>query len=254
MRVHILDSTAETGAFAAGLVLDRLREGALRVLGLATGSSPLPLYAALRASNTAALSGLTAFALDEYVGLPTGHPESYHSVIQREVAIPLGLNPRAVHVPDGTSQDLSAACARYEDDIARAGGVDLQILGIGATGHLGFNEPSSSLASRTRVKTLTPQTRRDNARFFASPDEVPMHCVTQGLGTIMESRELLLIAHGEAKAAAVAAAVEGPLTSMCPASIIQMHPRATVVLDRPAASRLRMLDYYRFVQAHDPAE
>ncbi|WP_344680666.1 glucosamine-6-phosphate deaminase, partial [Actinocorallia glomerata] len=240
----------------------------LQVLGVATGSSPLPAYDALArridgtgaegsaeggapAVSREALETLTAFALDEYVGIEPDRPESYHAVIREEVTEKLGLDPSRVHVPEGAAEDLEAACRHYEQLIADAGGVDLQILGIGATGHLGFNEPSSSFSSRTRVKTLAPQTRRDNARFFSSEDEVPLHCVTQGLGTIMDAGELLLIAYGEHKAEAVARAVEGPLTSMCPASIIQWHHDAVVLLDEAAASKLEHLDYYRHVQEHD---
>jgi glucosamine-6-phosphate deaminase len=162
------------------------------------------------------------------------------------------MDPGGVHVPDGRADDLDAAADAYEAAIAAVGGVDLQLLGIGANGHIGFNEPTSSFASRTRVKTLAPRTRTDNARFFGSPDEVPVHCLTQGLGTILEARELLLVAQGETKAAAVAAAVEGPLTSMCPGSVLQLHPRATVVVDAAAAGRLQLLDYYRWTWANKP--
>jgi glucosamine-6-phosphate deaminase len=157
-----------------------------------------------------------------------------------------------VRVPDGCAADLDAAAAEYEEAIAAAGGVDVQILGIGANGHVGFNEPTSSFASRTRIKTLAPRTRADNARFFASPDEVPTHCLTQGLGTILDARELVLVAQGTAKAEAVAAAVEGPLSSMCPASALQLHPRAGVLVDEAAGSRLRLADYYRHTYALKP--
>lgn len=157
-----------------------------------------------------------------------------------------------MHVPDGGAADLVAAAAGFERRIEAAGGIDVQILGIGANGHIGFNEPTSSLSSRTRVKTLAPRTRADNARFFASPEEVPVHCLTQGLGTILEARELVLVALGRAKADAVAAAVEGPLSSMCPASVLQLHPRAGAYLDEAAAARLRLADYYRHTWAHRP--
>lgn len=217
--------------------------------GSRSPASWCPVYAALEATED--FSSLQAFALDEYVGLPREHPESYHSVISREVTQRLRLDPARVHVPDGID-DVATAGERYEQQILDAGGIDLQILGIGGTGHIGFNEPTSSFASRTRVKTLTPATRNDNARFFSSPDEVPLHCITQGLGTIMDARTVVLTAHGEHKAEAIAAAVEGPLTSMCPGSILQMHPAATVVIDRAAASRLSLTEYYEFVFAHRP--
>src|SRR5262249_38303139 len=163
---------------------------------------------------------------------------------------PLGLNPDAVSVPDGLAASLPRACEEYELAIARAGGVDVQILGIGSDGHIGFNEPSSSLASRTRIKTLTEQTRRDNARFFESIADGPRHCVTQGLGTILDAKHLLLLASGLAKADAVAAAVEGPVSAMCPASVMQLHRHATVIVDEDAASRLTLTDYYRSTYDH----
>ena len=153
-------------------------------------------------------------------------------------------------MPDGRAEDLEFVAAKYDADIGAAGGVDIQILGIGTNGHIGFNEPTSSFASRTRIKTLAPRTRQDNQRFFNSLDEVPVHCITQGLGTILEARELLLVAQGEKKADAIAAAVEGPLTSFVPGSALQLHPHATVILDKAAASRLQLTDYYRHTYAN----
>ena len=252
MQVVILEDADAIGDFAADMILRGIGDGSLRVLGVATGSSPLPVYRALARRRVAGLADLTAFALDEYVGLPYEHPQSYHAVIDREVTAPLRLDPARVHVPDGNAADPRQACADYEERIRASGGIDLQILGIGSTGHIGFNEPTSSLASRTRIKTLTPETREDNARFFDGPDEVPLHCMTQGLGTIMDAREVLLIAQGPRKAHAVAQAIEGPLTSMCPGSVLQLHPNATIVLDEDAASELTLRDYYRFVFDNRP--
>lgn len=191
--------------------------------------------------------------LDEYVGLPAGHPESYRSVVLREVVEPLGLAEESFMGPDGTAEDIVEACAAYERTLAEAGGVDLQLLGIGTDGHIGFNEPCSSLASRTRIKTLTEQTRKDNARFFDRPEDVPHHVITQGIGTILEARHLVLLATGEAKAEAVALAVEGPLAAVVPASALQMHPHATVVVDEAAASKLKLADYFRATYAAKPA-
>jgi glucosamine-6-phosphate deaminase len=162
------------------------------------------------------------------------------------------MNPANVHVPEGSAADLAKACAEYEARIAEIGPVDLQILGIGANGHIGFNEPTSSFASRTRIKTLAPKTRADNARFFDSPDQVPMHCLTQGLGTILDARTLVLVAQGEAKADAVARMVEGPVSSVCPGSALQLHADANVFVDEAAASRLVLADYYRYTFAHRP--
>lgn len=244
MEVVIVEDRAAAGALVADIVVTHVRPGA--VLGLATGSSPLPAYRELirrHREESLSLAGCRAFLLDEYVGLPRTHPESYHSVIRREFTD--GVDLEQVEGPNGEAQDIPAEAARYEAAIAEAGGVDVQLLGIGTDGHLGFNEPGSSLASRTRVKTLTRQTRTDNARFFDSIDEVPRHVITQGLGTILDARHLVLIATGEGKAAAVATAVEGPVSAFCPASILQLHPRATVVVDEAAAAGLQLADYYR---------
>jgi glucosamine-6-phosphate deaminase len=183
------------------------------------------------------------------VGLPDGHPESYRAVITREVVEPLGMTPSLVRVPGDDGGPLETAGDRYEQAIRDAGGVDLQILGMGATGHVGFNEPGSSLASLTRIKTLTERTRADNARFFDSIDDVPRHCLTQGLGTILRARHLVLMVFGEKKAPAVAACVEGPVSASAPGSIVQLHPHVTVIVDEAAASQLQRADYYRHAWA-----
>jgi len=226
------------------------------VIGVATGSSPLSTYAhmaALQHDGKLDLSNASAFALDEYVGLPFDHPESYHDTIRRTVTEPLGLDPSRVHVPDGSLDGLETAGERYEAAIKAAGGVDVQILGLGANGHVGFNEPTSSLASRTRLKTLAPRTRADNARFFATEDEVPRHCITQGLGTILDARNVVLVATGAHKADAIAAIVEGPVTSMFPGSVLQLHEHATIVVDETAAALLTMADYFKYVTAGLPS-
>jgi glucosamine-6-phosphate deaminase len=158
-----------------------------------------------------------------------------------------------VRVPSGNPEGIQQAGAEYEKEIADAGGIDLQILGVGTVGHIGFNEPGSSLSSMTRVKTLAVRTRQDNARFFTSLDEVPTHAITQGLGTILRARHLVLLAFGEGKAAAIAAGIEGPLSSSQPSSVIQLHPRATVVLDEAAASQLKNIDYYRHAWDNKPS-
>lgn len=254
-EVLVFDAVDAAAAMVADHIAAHVRRTPSAVLGVATGSTPLPVYAALarEAAHGTDFSRASAFALDEYVGLPAGHPESYRAVIDREVTAPLGLDPERVRVPDGSAQGIETAGERYEQAIAAAGGIDIQLLGIGTTGHLGFNEPGSSFASLTRVKTLTEQTRQDNARFFDSLDQVPMHCVTQGLGTILRARHLVLLAFGEGKAEAIAAAVEGPVSASMPGSAIQLHPHVTVVLDEPAASALEHRDYYRWSQDHKPA-
>lgn len=250
MEVVILADPAAVGSHTAELIAHRTAETPDMVLGVATGSSPLGTYrelTRLRAQGDVTLAGVRIFALDEYVGLPERHSASYALVVERELTTPLGLDPANVHTPDGSAVDIQQACLDYEHALTESGGVDLQILGIGTNGHIGFNEPTSSLASRTRVKALSHQTRMDNARFFAKDEDVPTHCITQGLGTIMEAREIVLVAQGQAKAAAVAAAIEGPVSSMCPASLLQFHPRATIVLDEAAAAQLTLIDYHRFV-------
>lgn len=224
------------------------------VLGLATGSSPLPTYQELvrrhRAGTAPSYDEVRCFLLDEYVGLPAGHPQTYRETIFRELTDALGISRDRVAGPDPS--DVRNAGRRYEEAIVAAGGVDLQVLGIGSDGHLAFNEPGSSLASLTRIKTLTARTRADNARFFGSVDAVPHHVLTQGLGTILRARHLLLLAAGAGKADAVAAAVEGPLSASCPASVLQLHPHATVLVDDAAAARLERASYYREVYADKP--
>ena len=180
------------------------------------------------------------------MGLPADHPQRYRTVIDEVFASRVDFVPGAVEGPDGLAADIPAACAAYESAIQAAGGVDLQILGIGTDGHIGFNEPGSSLASRTRIKTLTRQTRVDNARFFDGDlDAVPTHCLTQGLGTIMAARHIILVATGRSKAEAVHQLVEGPVSALWPATVLQHHPHVTVLLDDAAARRLQLVDYYR---------
>ncbi|KAA9111331.1 glucosamine-6-phosphate deaminase [Microbacterium rhizomatis] len=252
-EVVIVSSADDAGALVADEIVRLISRTPDAVLGLATGSTPLPVYRAL-APRLAGIdvSRVRGFALDEYVGIDPGHPESYRNVIAREVIEPLGLDPARVRVPDGSLEGIEHAGDDYERALHDAGGVDLQILGIGTDGHIGFNEPGSSFASLTRVKTLTEQTRDDNARFFDTVDQVPRHCITQGLGTILRARHLVLLAFGEGKADAVAGAVEGPVTASLPGSAIQLHPHATVIVDEAAARALRFADYYRYTFANKP--
>jgi glucosamine-6-phosphate deaminase len=253
-EIVIVADAVAAGAVVADEIARLVRAQPDAVLGLATGSTPVPVYEALPARLAGVdVSRVRAFALDEYVGLDPAHRESYRSVLTREVVEPLGLDPARVEVPNGALEGIEHAGDDYERALADAGGVDLQILGIGTDGHIGFNEPGSSFASLTRVKTLTRQTREDNARFFDSVDDVPRHCITQGLGTILRARHLVLLAFGTGKAQAVAGAVEGPVTASLPASAIQLHPHATVVLDEAAASDLRFGEYYRYAFANKPA-
>ncbi len=249
MEVVIVDRPEQV---MADIVENAVRGGA-KTLGLATGSSPLATYDELirrHRDEGLLFAGVNAVLLDEYVGLPPTHPESYARFIRDKFTDHIDIGD--VHSPDGMAPDSRVAADAYDALIAEIGPVDVQILGIGSNGHIGFNEPSSSLVSRTRIKTLTEKTRQDNARFFDSMDEVPMHVITQGLGTICDAKHLILVATGEGKAAAVAAAVEGPLAAACPASVLQLHRHATMVVDSAAASELKDADYYRYVWDNKP--
>jgi glucosamine-6-phosphate deaminase len=228
MDVVVLGDSPAVGAHVAGLVLGAVRRDPHLVLGIATGSTTLPVYREL-ARGSGDFSRVHVVALDEYVGVPEGHPASFAAYVANEIAGPLGIPPGQVAVPQGSGAGL-------EERIAGLGGVDLQLLGIGRNGHLAFNEPGSPLDSRTRVVALSPTTRADNAEKAGT--ELPTHAVTQGLGTILEARELVLLATGTAKAAAVAAALTGPVSSSCPASVVQRHRRVTVVLDAAAAAMI----------------
>ncbi len=255
MEIIIQPSAEAASQIAARHIARLVREKPNAVLGLATGSTPLAMYRELvRMHREEGLdfSSVTTFNLDEYVGLPAEHPASYHAFMGEHFFSKVNVARERIHIPDGTTRHVPAFCQRYEEMILEAGGIDLQVLGIGSDGHIGFNEPSSSLASRTRIKTLTAQTRQDNARFFGKPEDVPLHVITMGVGTIMDARQILLLAFGGTKAQAIADAVEGPITAMNPASILQMHPVAKCIVDESAAERLRRLDYYRWVYDHKP--
>jgi len=252
MYVTVVRGEQEVARRAADLVVAEMRQHANPVLGLATGSTPIPLYRELiRRHREEGLDFSTCitFNLDEYVGLGPDHPQSYRRFMNEHLFNHININPKNTHVPDGTITDLDAIerfCQEYERQIKDVGGIDLQILGIGANGHIGFNEPGSSLGSLTRIKTLTTKTRRDNARFFGSLDQVPRYAITMGIGTILNARKVLLLATGKNKADAVAAALEGPVSSACPASALQLHRYATFVLDEDAAAKLTLEGYHRF--------
>ncbi|MFJ8636346.1 glucosamine-6-phosphate deaminase [Streptomyces sp. NPDC093568] len=254
MEVVIRPDADDVGRTAAGIVQQSLADG-VTTLGLATGSSVLAVYRDLirrHRHEGLSFSGVDAFLLDEYIGLPTSSPQAFAQVIRRELTAHIDLDSERLHVPSGTALDPAAEARRFEQCLTEAGPVGLQLLGIGVNGHIGFNEPGSSLASRTRLKTLTEGTRRDNARFFGGIEDVPRHVITQGLATIGEADHLVLIATGPHKARAVSAAVEGPVTAACPASILQLHAHVTVVVDELAASQLRQRAYYRCIARHKP--
>jgi len=251
MRVVIVSDYEAMSRKAAEFVAEAVRNKANCVLGLATGSTPIGLYKELARLNREEgldFSQVTTFNLDEYYGLAPDHDQSYHYFMEEQLFKHLDPRPAASHVPDGLAEDPDAYCQRYEQMIRDAGGIDLQVLGIGGDGHIAFNEPSSSLGSRTRMKTLTEETIQDNARFFESLDEVPRFAITMGVGTILEARRCLLLANGVKKSKVVRLAIEGPMTSEITASALQMHPDTIAILDEDAADLLDGKDYYKHVE------
>ena len=252
MRVIICDDYEKLSRRGASIVARLIRERPDCVLGLATGSTPIGTYRELvRMHREEGLdfSNLTTFNLDEYLGLNPDHDQSYHYFMQDNLFGHVNIDPARVNIPDGLAKDLPVECNRYERAIREAGGIDLQLLGLGRDGHIGFNEPSSSLGSRTRVKTLTLETINDNARFFENREDVPQFALTMGVGTIMDAREILLLASGENKAEALRATIEGPISAEFTASVLQLHHMVTIIADEEAASLLKRNEYYRYVEA-----
>lgn len=255
MEVVVLPSYEEMSRAAAQVVADVMNAKPNAVLGMATGSTPLGLYQELvRMHREEGLDfkQVTTFNLDEYVGLRPEHAQSYHYFMHENFFRHVNIARENIYIPSGTTSNYRAFCEWYERRIEECGGIDVQILGIGSDGHIAFNEPGSSLSSRTRLKTLAKSTIDDNARFFERPSDVPIYAITMGVGTILEARTLLLLASGKNKAEAVAAMVEGPVTSMTTASALQLHESAQVFLDESAASKLKMRDYYDWVQKKKP--
>jgi len=250
MEIIIAETTEEMSRLAADIVERQLLRKPNSVLGLATGSTPMGLYKELvRRHQQQGLdfSKVISFNLDEYLDLSPTHPQSYRYFMDQQLFNHVNIDPRNTHVPYGHVAEVEEYCAWYEEEIKRVGGIDLQVLGIGADGHIAFNEPGSSLGSRTRLKTLTQQTIEDNSRFFDDPDQVPRFAITMGVGTILETREILLLANGAKKADVVAQALEGPITAQITASALQMHRHVTVIVDSAAGSKLKRADYYRWV-------
>ncbi|RCS53933.1 glucosamine-6-phosphate deaminase [Bremerella cremea] len=251
MRV-IIEPTADQGSQrAAAMVAQLIRKKPRAVLGLATGGTPLRLYQELiRMHQTEGLdfSRVVSFNLDEYVGLPPTHPQSYRHFMTESLFRHINIDIRNTHVPDGRALDYDTYGAQYEASIAEAGGIDMQILGIGRDGHIAFNEPGSSLGSRTRLKTLAPETIRDNARFFGGEEEVPRLAITMGVGTILESKKCIMLAFGKEKAEAIAAMIEGPVTAQVTGSALQFHQDVVVILDEESASQLTRREYYDEVE------
>lgn len=252
MEVIARPTAVDAVNLVAGLLVERIRARRTIVLGLATGRTMEKVYEQL-AARKVSFEGCTSFNLDEYIGLPPGDPNSYRYYMHKHLFSKVDIDVARTHVPDGNATNLKAAAERYEHLIDVSGGIDVQLLGIGAAGHIGFNEPLSSLMSRTRDKSLTPTTRMQNAAMFGGDvDKVPKRALTMGVGTILDAREVILLATGQAKATIVAQAVEGPVTSMISASALQLHPNCKVIVDNDAAQELRGRDYYDFVFANEP--
>ncbi len=223
------------------------------VLGLATGKTPLGVYEGLirlYSERKMDFSDVSAFSLDEYLGLPEDHPQSFAFYMQHNFFRHINIPRDNIFRLDALPGDIETHCREYEKKIQSAGGIDIQILGIGKNGHIGFNEPSSSLSSRTRVKTLTQETIEANAHFFRDREDIPRYCLTMGIGTIMESRKILLLASGKEKAEAIRQSIEGSITASIPASILQLHPQAKFIIDAEAASQLTQRKYYEWVYDH----
>lgn len=255
MEIIISATYEETSKAAAKAVAELLNSKPNAVLGLPTGSTPIGVYkelARMHKSEGLDFSRVTTFNLDEYVGLKKDHPQSYHYFMHENLFKHINILAQNVYIPSGTTDNYAAFCQWYEQRIKECGGIDLQLLGIGTDGHIGFNEPSSSLGSRTRIKTLARSTIEDNARFFEKIEDVPIYAITMGVGTILEARRIILLASGANKADAMAQTIEGPVTSMITASALQLHPDVTAYLDRDAAGKLSMIDYYEWVQAKGP--
>ena len=250
MEVLIFPDAQSLARKSADLVESQIQAFPDSVIGLATGSTPLGLYEELirrHQENDLSFSEVKTFNLDEYVGIPSNHAQSYRTFMDENLFNKIDIQKSNTQVPDGMAENPLEVGPSYEKMIQLAGGIDLQVLGVGTDGHIGFNEPTSSLGSITRVKTLTKQTMEDNSRFF-SPDEFqPKLAITMGIKTILDARRILLLAHGENKADAIRDMVEGPLSAFCPASALQLHQRTTILIDESAASQLSLRGYYKFV-------
>jgi glucosamine-6-phosphate deaminase len=255
MEVIIQPNRAAAAGLVAQIISRDLKANPRLVLGLATGVTMEQVYhelVLLYKAQQLDFSLCRTFNLDEYVGLPASDPNSYRRYMDEHLFRRVNIDQSNTHLPDGMSPDLDVECLRYESLLRDCGGIDLQLLGLGKAGHIGFNEPLSALRSRTRVKALTPTTIKQNAALFGSEEKVPRRAITMGVGTIIEARRCVLLATGQAKANILAKAVEGPITSMVSASALQLHPRCTVVVDEEAASELTETDYYRWIFANEP--
>lgn len=255
MEIIIKRDGAEVCRLGARLIARLVRKKPDAVLGLATGATTVDLYKELirmHKDEDLDFSRVTTFNLDEYLGLTPHHPCSYHHFMRTRLFDHINVPPEQINVPDGQVTDVPQFCEKYEERIQASGGIDLQLLGIGSDGHIGFNEPTSSLSSRTRIKTLTQETVDANKRYFPPEEEVPRHVITMGVGTIMDAKCCLVLAYGHDKADAVQRMVEGPISAMVPATVLQMHCASIVVVDEAASKGLVLADYYRHVYKNKP--
>ena len=252
MKVAIVKTPEEGSELAAKIFIDQVKQNPKTVLGLATGSTPVKMYKLLAAANKAgevSFKDCQSFNLDEYLGLAPTHDQSYHYFMKTELFDHIDIDQAKTHVPDGEATDIKASCQAYEDAIKAAGGIDIQLLGIGSDGHIAFNEPGCSLACRTHSQVLTQQTIQDNARLFFNGkiEEVPTQAVTMGIGSIMDARKVVLLAFGAGKQDAIQGLVEGPVTSQCPCSALQYHNDCIVICDEAAAGKLKNIEYYKYI-------
>ncbi|HOS02862.1 MAG TPA: glucosamine-6-phosphate deaminase [Candidatus Hydrogenedentes bacterium] len=252
----IIRETPEDAAELVATIMGRAIAAKPRiVLGLATGRTMELVYerlVSLHEEEGLDFALVTTFNLDEYIGLPPEDPHSYRHYMNKHLFHRVNIDPRSAHLPDGIADDIDAECAHYEALIAECGGVDLQLLGIGRSGHIGFNEPLSAMRSRTRAKALSPQTVAQNQPLFTEPHQMPRRAITMGVGTILDCKRCVLLATGDEKADIIAKAVEGPVTAMISASALQLHPRCTIVVDRSAAAKLEHADYYAWIFENEP--
>ncbi len=251
MKVVILKDAAAVAKYGAAIFVKQIQKKPHSVLGLATGSTPVAMYDELIAqykNNQVSFSQVASFNLDEYLGISGDHPQSYRHFMNEKLFDHVDINKATTFVPAGDAKHPLDACEEYEQAIKNSGGIDVQLLGIGRNGHIGFNEPSSSLGSRTRVKTLTQETIDDNARFFADDECQPHLSITMGIGTILESKQVVLLATGENKAQAIADTVQGYITAECPASALQFHANTVIIIDEAAASLLKNREFFRHIE------
>ncbi|CAH1058303.1 glucosamine-6-phosphate deaminase [Paenibacillus pseudetheri] len=242
MNILKFNSDEDFVQTGANLIASLLQSNPKAVLGLATGSSPVGVYAKLvemHQKGLVSFSKATSFNLDEYIGLPVDHPQSYRSFMNEQLFNHIDIDPGQTHIPNGNAADMEAECLAYDKMLEENGPVDLQILGIGSNGHIGFNEPDDNLSSKTHVVDLLEDTREANARFFDSLDDVPRQAITMGIGGILKARQILLLVRGAGKAEAIRNAVEGPITTQCPASLLQSHPNVIVLVDEGAGKWLK---------------